>query len=107
MNATRLRRHAARQPAALRVLAAAGRRGFEVVAVAGRLRYDARSAFGAGLLGDLIIHEAEIVVVLERCREITYRAALRRCWTCPRCLCIVVTALAGPRCSRCGFREGS
>ena len=61
MNITRLRRRAERQPAALRVLAAARRRGREVVAVEGRRRrYRVRSAFDAGLLGDLIVHEAEI-----------------------------------------------
>ena len=81
MNITRLRRRAARQPAALRVLAAARRCVLEVVAVNGhRLRYDVRSAFDAGLLGDLITHEAEILAVLEQRPAILYRAALRRCW---------------------------
>ena len=71
---------AEQQPAALRVLAAARHRGIGVAAVEDSLRYDVRSANAAGLLGDLIVHEAEILVVLERCAAIMYRAALRRCW---------------------------
>ena len=81
MNIADLRRRAARQPAALRVLAAARRRGLEVLSVDGHLRYHRRAAFDAGLLGELVTHEVEIVVILEWWLAILYRAALRRCWT--------------------------
>lgn len=82
MNTAGLCRRAARQPAALRVLAAARRRGLEVVlSVDTHLRYDRRAAFDAGLLGELVTHEAAVVRVLERRLEILYVIALRRCWT--------------------------
>ena len=66
MNITRLRRRAARQPAALRVLAAARRRGLEIMAINGRFRYDVHAEFDAGLLGELVTYEVAIIHVLER-----------------------------------------
>lgn len=50
------------------------------MAVEGSLRYDASAAFAVGLLAELVTHEADIVVVIERRSAILYRAALRRCW---------------------------